>query len=210
MSHGIIAHEANLIYSDEPGAVNESISDIFGALIEFYAQGGGGNWMIGEKAPGYSLERPLRSLEAPNLSEPGKPSLFDKDANFSASNRGQPDHYSDVLTIEHQMCSSTWMNDNGCVHFNSGILNKFAYLISEGGEHRGVTVTGIGKTKLARLTYRTLTTALNESSNLANAAEGFLQSCLDFAFAKSAGFTNADCDQVISAQQAVGLSAPSM
>ena len=38
MVHGIIQHEANLIYSDEPGAVNESIADIFGALIEFYAK----------------------------------------------------------------------------------------------------------------------------------------------------------------------------
>ena len=35
--------------------------------------------------------------------------------------------------------------DNGGVHFNSGILNKFAYLISEGGTQKGVTVTGIGK-----------------------------------------------------------------
>ncbi len=208
MAHGIISHEADLVYSDEPGAVNESISDIFGALIEFYAKGGSGNWLIGEDAPGYSAERPLRSLAAPNLADATNASLFNKDANFSSTNRGQPDHYDDLLTPDSQMCASTWMNDNGCVHFNSGILNKFAYLISEGGEHRGTTVKGIGKTKLARLTYRTLTTALNQSSNLTNAAEGFLQSCLDFSSAKSAGFVTADCNEVIAAQQAVGLSAP--
>jgi len=205
MSHGIIQHEANLVYSDEPGAVNESISDIFGALIEFYAKGSGANWLIGEAAPGYSPERPLRSLAAPNLTSPNGTSLFDKTQNFSSSNRGQPDHYGDAVTPADPICASTWLNDNGCVHFNSGILNKFAYLIAEGGEHRGTPVRGLGRGKLAHLTYRTLTTNLNQTATLVEAAEGFLQSCLDLTQKKGSGFAESDCDQVLAAQQAVGL-----
>ncbi len=124
----------------------------------------------------------------------------------SSANRGQPDHYGDVVTPDDPLCASTWLNDNGCVHFNSGILNKFAFLIADGGEHRGITVAGLGRIKLARLTYRTLTANLNESSTLSQAAEGFLQSCLDLSSAKIAGFKPSDCDSVMAAQQAVGLS----
>lgn len=205
MVHGIIQHEANLVYSDEPGAVNESIADIFGALIEFYAKSGNGNWLLGEQAPGYSMERPLRSLANPNLASPEGTSLFDKSQAFSTSNRGQPDHYGDVVTIDDQICSTTWLNDNGCVHFNSGILNKFAYLIAEGGEHRGTPVKALGRQKLAHLTYRTLTANLNQTATLIEAADGYLQSCLDLTQKQGAGFTESDCDQVLAAQQAVGL-----
>ncbi|HEX5665391.1 MAG TPA: M4 family metallopeptidase, partial [Hyphomicrobium sp.] len=205
MVHGIIQHEANLIYSDEPGAVNESIADIFGALIEFYAKSGSANWLLGESAPGYSPERPLRSLADPNLSTPDGTSLFDRSQAFSSSNRGQPDHYGDVVTADDPICATTWLNDNGCVHFNSGILNKFAYLISEGGEHRGTTVKPLGRQKLAHLTYRTMTANLNQTATLVEAAEGFLQSCLDLTQKKGSGFAESDCDQVLAAQQAVGL-----
>jgi Zn-dependent metalloprotease len=203
--HGIIQYEANLVYSDEPGAVNESIADIFGALIEFYAKSGNANWLLGEDAPGFTLDRPLRSLANPNLTSPDGTSLFDKAQPFSNSNRGQPDHYGDVVSPNDQICATTWLNDNGCVHFNSGILNKFAYLIAEGGTHRGTMVKPLGRHKLAHLTYRTLTANLNQTATLTEAAEGFLQSCLDLTQKKGAGFTEQDCDQVLAAQQAVGL-----
>ncbi len=205
MVHGIIQHEANLIYSDEPGAVNESIADIFGALIEFYAKSGNANWLLGESAPGYSADRPLRSLANPNLTLADGTSLFDKTQAFSTTNRGQPDHYGDVVTADDQICATTWLNDNGCVHFNSGILNKFAYLIAEGGEHRGTVVKPLGRQKLAHLTYRTVTANLNQTATLVEAAEGFLQSCLDLTQKKGSGFSESDCDQVLAAQQAVGL-----
>ena len=78
-----------------------------------------------------------------------------------------------MLTEDDQQCASTAYNDNGCVHFNSGILNKFAYLISEGGTHRGVAVNGIGRYKLARITYRAMTAALSQSSGLTEAGECF-------------------------------------
>jgi Zn-dependent metalloprotease len=209
MTHGIIAHEKNLLYLNEPGAVNESLADIFGALIELDARGDGGNWLIGETSPGFSVTLPLRSLADPNLRDANGRSLFDRNARFSLTNRGQPDHYSEVLTPADTMCGSTAYNDNGCVHFNSGILNKFAYLISEGGTHRGVTVAGIGRTKLARITYRAMTVGLNQSSTLSHAANAFVESCFELASAEIAGIIPANCDQVIASQRAVGLEVPS-
>lgn len=209
MTHGIIAHEKNLLYLNEPGAVNESLSDIFGALIELDAKGDGGNWLIGEASPGFSITAPLRSLADPNLKDANGKSMFNRAARFSLANRGQPDHYSEVLMPSDLQCGSTAYEDNGCVHFNSGILNKFAYLISEGGLHHGVTVTGIGRYKLARITYRAMTVGLNQSSTLAQASNAFLEGCLELASAELGGIIPADCEQVAGAQRAVGLEVPS-
>lgn len=209
MTHGIIAHEKNLLYLNEPGAVNESLADIFGALIELDARGAGGNWIIGEASPGFSITSPLRSLADPNLRDADGRSMFDRTARFSLANRGQPDHYSEVLTPDDKLCGSTAYNDNGCVHFNSGILNKFAYLIAEGGTHRGVTVAGIGRTKLARIAYRAMTVGLNQSSTLSHAASAFVEGCFELASAELAGLIPADCEQVMGSQRAVGLEVPS-
>lgn len=209
MTHGIIAHEKNLLYLNEPGAVNEALADIFGALIELDAKGDGGNWLIGESSPGFSVTAPLRSLADPNLRDSNGLSMFNRAARFSLSNRGQPDHYSEVLTPDDLQCGSTAYNDNGCVHFNSGILNKFAYLISDGGTHRGATVRGIGRYKLARITYRAMTVGMNQSSTLAHAANAFVEGCLELASGEVGGIIPADCEQVIAAQRAVGLEVPS-
>lgn len=209
MTHGIIAHEKNLLYLNEPGAVNESLADIFGALVEFDVLGAGGNWLIGEASPGFSITKPLRSLADPNLRDETGRSMFDRTKRFSLANRGQPDHYSEVLTPDDLQCGSTAYQDNGCVHFNSGILNKLAYLVAEGGTHRGVTVTGIGRYKLARIAYRTKTVGLNQTSRLGQAATAFVDACYELASGRLAGLTAFDCEQVAQAQRAVGLDAPS-
>ena len=207
MTHGVIAHEADLVYSDEPGAVNESLADIFGALIEFFATGDSErSWALGEAAPGYSKQAPLRSMKNPHLEDAQGNSRFDPSKSYSSLNRGQPDHYDEKLDPDTDpLCRDTWLQDNGCVHFNSGILNKFAYLVADGGEHRGVTVEGIGMTKLARLTYRALTSQLNRSSGLIDAANAFVDSCDDFVANSAGNFVQGDCDQVRRARQAVGL-----
>jgi len=205
VTHGIISHEKNLLYLNESGAVNESLADIFGTLIEQYASVPRANWVIGEKLPGFSEAAPMRSMSDPNLKDRDGKSMFQREVRYSMSNRGQPDHYAEVLTPLDPLCGKTRLQDNGCVHFNSGILNKFAYLVSEGGEHRGGTVEGIGRVKLARLAYRTMTVQLNQSSKLVDAAEGFVLSCRELAEEGRANLTTEDCDQVEAAQQAVGL-----
>jgi hypothetical protein len=50
-----------------------------------------------------------------------------------------------------------------------------------------------------------MTANLNQTATLVEAAEGFLQSCLDLTQKKGSGFAESDCDQVLAAQQAVGL-----
>ncbi len=48
--------------------------------------------------------------------------------------------------------------DNGGVHTNSGIQNKVAFLIADGGMHNGVQVRGIGRSKLGRLMFDVMRT----------------------------------------------------
>lgn len=205
-THGVIDFEAKLIYADESGAVNESLADILGTLIELQAREGGGNWKLGEHLPGRSLDVPERDLAEPALLSAEGIKLFRAAEPYDArTNRGQPAHYRDYLRRNDPLCSTTTDYENGCVHFNSGILNKFAYLVANGGSHHGVTVEGIGAMKLGQLTYRTLTTQLNASSSLSDAATGFVVACYELSEAKALRFVDDNCQQVERARQAVGL-----
>jgi Zn-dependent metalloprotease len=143
MTHGVIQSTANLTYQGESGALNESIADIFGALIEFYVKGDANKmWLIGEEiyTPGKSGDA-LRFLNDPTKA-------------------GDPDHYSKRYT---------GTQDNGGVHTNSGIPNKWFYLLAAGGSHSGGSVTGIGAEKAGKIVYRALTTYLTSSSKFAAA-----------------------------------------
>ena len=62
MAHGIIEHTANLEYRFQPGALNESIADVFGAMID------DDDWLIGEDIvkEAYFPSGALRNLEDPH------------------------------------------------------------------------------------------------------------------------------------------------
>ena len=51
LTHGVTAHQANLAYHDQPGALNESMSDVFGSLVKQYAlakqTAAQADWLIG-------------------------------------------------------------------------------------------------------------------------------------------------------------------
>lgn len=132
ITHAVTEHTAGLIYWFESGAINESISDIFGTLIEF-DNDKNADWKIGE-----DIYTPTSSGDAVRtMSDP--------------TIEGNPDHF-----------TKKWrgLRDNGGVHINSGIINKAAYLMSEGGTHYDVNVEGIGKDKLGKIFYRALTNYL--------------------------------------------------
>jgi bacillolysin len=100
--HAVTQFTANLVFSCEPGALNESMSDVFAAMVDR------DDWLIGEDLPGGYI----RSLADP-----------------TASQQPQPD-------------TTSGFNPCAGVHHNSGIPNKVAYLVAEGGTHYGVVVTG--------------------------------------------------------------------
>jgi len=156
--HAVTEHTADLIYSNESGALNEAMSDIFGAAVEFHANENP-DWLLGEDIVGSSFANPaLRSMEDPTVC-------------------GDPDHYS---------VRYTGTQDYGGVHINSGIINKVAYLLAEGGSHYGVSVQGQGVVAMEEIFYRALTTYMTPSTNFAAAKLACEQAAADLYGANSA------------------------
>ncbi|MCB9683737.1 MAG: M4 family metallopeptidase [Alphaproteobacteria bacterium] len=148
LTHGVTEHTAGLIYSGQSGALNESMSDVFGAMVEYFVEGPGNDiWDIGEDAwtPGTSGDA-LRYMDNPHQ---------DGDS---------ADHMSNIYTGS---------ADNGGVHTNSGLPNLVFYLVAQGGHHPRLAsvneVPGIGVQKASAIWYAALTEWMTASTNFAGA-----------------------------------------
>lgn len=133
LTHGVTQYTTNLAYQNESGALNEALSDIFGAATEAWARGLSANtWRMGE-----------------DVYTPGTPGDAFRYMNNPTQDGSSRDYYPSRYT---------GTADHGGVHWNSGIANLAFYLLVQGGQHpRGVTsytVTGIGLLKAERIFYR--------------------------------------------------------
>ncbi|WP_030675606.1 M4 family metallopeptidase [Streptomyces rimosus] len=115
LTHGVTQHTANLDYFGQSGALNESLSDVFGTLIKQYALGqdsAQADWLIGAGLLGPNVTgEALRSMKAPGTA-------YDDDVLGKDPQPATMDHY--VKTSR----------DNGGVHINSGIPNHAFYLLA--------------------------------------------------------------------------------
>ncbi|MEU6404682.1 M4 family metallopeptidase [Streptomyces sp. NPDC046985] len=113
LTHGVTQHSANLAYFGQSGALNESVSDVFGSLVKQYALGqtaAEADWLIGAGLLAPSVTgTALRSMKAPGTA-------YDDDA---LGRDPQP------ASMEHYVHTGS---DNGGVHINSGIPNHAFYL----------------------------------------------------------------------------------
>ncbi|EOP17408.1 bacillolysin [Bacillus cereus VD131] len=175
LTHAVTEHTANLVYKNESGALNESLSDIMGVMVEKKS------WDLG--ADIYTPGKPgdaLRSLKDPaSIPNPLKPG------------EGYPDHYNKRYT---------GTADNGGVHINSSINNKAAYLVSDGGTHYGVKVTGVGREATEKIYYRALTKYLTANSDFKMMRQAALQSAEDLY-----GKNSKELQVVTKAYDAVGV-----
>jgi Zn-dependent metalloprotease len=116
LSHGVVQYTAGLVYRGQSGALNESVSDVFGALVEQYAleqDVEAASWLIGEGLFTDEVEgSALRSMKAPGTA-------YDDDV---LGTDPQPAHFDDYIETD---------DDNGGVHLNSGIPNRAFYLTAE-------------------------------------------------------------------------------
>ncbi|MBK7937630.1 MAG: M4 family metallopeptidase [Lewinellaceae bacterium] len=156
ITHGVTQYSANLVYSNQSGALNESFSDIFGEAIENYASGSN-DWLMGHDIF-ISGSGAIRSMSNPNL-------------------YADPDTYLGTYWY-------TGSGDNGGVHTNSGVQNKWFYILSQGESGtndlgNAYSVTGIGIDNAAAIAYRNLTVYLTSSSNYAAARAGAIQAAKD-------------------------------
>jgi len=149
MTHGVTENTAGLIYENQSGALNESFSDVFGAMVD------SDDWLMGEDitipAPGH-----LRSMSDPANGLSPQPSKMSEYENLP----NDDDH------------------DHGGVHVNSGIPNRAAYLIAEGLSTEGLGQS-IGRQKTEQIYYRALTTYLQASSDFLDARRAIIQAAQD-------------------------------
>jgi Zn-dependent metalloprotease len=119
LTHGVTEFSAGLEYHNQPGALNESISDVFGSLVKQWSlqqTAAEADWLIGAEVftPGIEADA-LRSMKAPGKAYDN--TIFGKDP--------QPDHMSKFVHLP-----DTDDDDSGGVHINSGIPNKAFHLIA--------------------------------------------------------------------------------
>ena len=189
IGHAVCEKTANLTYANESGAMNEGLSDIWGASIEAYAvatlgfTSGGvkakSTWLIGEEID--KVQAALRSMSDPK-------------------SLGQPAYYKGVNWY-------TGTGDNGGVHTNSGVLNHWFYILTVGkagtNEGGGVySVTGQGIDAAAKIAYRMESVYMTASSTYAQARSFSIQAATDLYGAGSAQVT-----AVTNAWFAVGVGA---
>lgn len=172
LTHAVTDFSSDLVYQYESGALNEAISDIFGTLAEFH-DNNDPDFEIGE------------DIYTPNTAGDALRSMSDP------TKYGDPDHYSKRYT---------GTSDNGGVHINSGIINKAAYLLSEGGSHYGVSVPGIGTDKMGAIFYRANIVYYTSSTNFSQARAGTVQAAKDLY-----GAASAEVEAVNKAFDAVGI-----
>jgi vibriolysin len=186
LTHAVTETSSNLTYSNESGALNEAMSDIFGASIEAYRDGAvsGNTWKVGEECwtPGTAGDA-LRYMN-----DPAQAGDYDY----------WPTRYSGT-------------SDNGGVHWNSGIANLAFYLMVAGGTHpRGKTSNvvpaldanpGTSIQEASAIFYRANTTCLTPGSTFTDARDCTQQAA---AFLYGAGAATS----VSEAWAAVGVPAP--
>ncbi len=179
LTHAVTEYTAGLEYQNESGAINEAMSDIFGTLIEFYANDNP-DWLCAEDIVGPTNGNvAMRSLEDPTTVSNGLTGPY-------------PDHTSKKYN---------GTEDYGGVHINSSIINKCAYLISEGGSHYGVSVDGIGRDKMGDIFYRALSAHMTSTTDFSQLREVVIYSAGELF-----GQNSSEVQTVKDAFDAVGIS----
>lgn len=148
LAHGVTQLTARLEYQEQPGALNESFSDVFGSLVKQHAlrqDVSQADWIIGaglftSRVKGVGI----RSMKAPGTAYDDP--VLGKDP--------QPSHMNDLYRGD---------EDNGGVHINSGIPNHAFYLAA-------TAIGGYAWDKTGHIWYKALTERLQPMSQFADAA----------------------------------------
>jgi len=171
LTHAVTQNESNLTYSGESGGLNESMSDVFGNVCEWYRDNNGNTsgpvsndtWLVGEDI--WTPSTPNDALRYMN------------------------DPVRDGASLD------LWTPGAGSVdvHYSSGISNLAFYLLSQGGTHpRGktsVSVPAIGILKASKIFYSVNSDYLTASSNFAAARTASIQAATALHGASSAEVT---------------------
>ncbi|HSM57233.1 MAG TPA: M4 family metallopeptidase [Candidatus Sulfomarinibacteraceae bacterium] len=181
LTHGVTDHSSELFYFYQSGAINESFSDVWGEFVDLTNGAGsdapGDRWAIGEDVSGLGA---IRNMEDPTL--------------FN-----HPDRVGSALYYCAQSDLYSGAGDNGGVHINSGVNNKAVFLMTDGGNFNGYTVTGLGIEKVAELYYEVQTGMLTSAADYVDLYDALIQASVNL------GFSNAEQEAVKDALDAVEM-----
>lgn len=165
LAHGVTEFTSGLFYYFQSGAINESMSDVFGELIDQETPDAAGDrWKLGE------------DLSIGAIRDMSTPGAF-----------GDPDR---MGSADYK----TAIADSGGVHSNSGVNNKAAFLLVDGGTFNGQTITGLGAEKAAQIYYQVQTAYLTSGSEYRDLGLALSGACADLT--GRFGITAADCGEV--------------
>lgn len=183
MSHGVTSRSAELVYAGESGGLNEATSDIFGTMVEFYANNASdpADYVMGEKLfpNNADMRKAIRWMFKPSL------------------DRRSPDCYSSTL-------------GNLDVHYSSGVANHFFYLLAEGAVvpdgfgagtwanltpakmvcNGNTSLVGIGRGDAQKIWYLALTGYMTANTNYAAARVATISAATEL-FGAASAQTNA-------------------
>ena len=149
LTHGVTQFEAKLTYAFQPGALNESMSDVFGSLVKQYSlnqTAAQADWIIGAGLLTSNVNGVgIRSMKAPGTAYDDP--VLGKDP--------QPAHMRDYVNT---------ISDNGGVHINSGIPNHAFYITA-------LELGGSAWEKAGKIWYVTLRDKLGANSQFQNCAD---------------------------------------
>jgi len=155
LAHGVNSSTANLLYRWESGAMNEAFSDIWAACITNYAKAqdpsisGESTWRLFEKS-----NRPDSTI--PGLRDMKNPLIFSQPSTYHSRFWEDGDFVS--CHAPDQGAVASLYNDMCGVHTNSGVLNKWFYLITDGEagtntKNKTYNITGLGFAVSQRIAY---------------------------------------------------------
>ncbi|WP_329177456.1 M4 family metallopeptidase [Streptomyces sp. NBC_01477] len=163
ITHGVTSVTAGLSYTGEAGALNEATSDIFGTMVEFYANipADVPDYFLGEKIDWNGDGTPLRSMDRPSR------------------DGASPDYYSKAIPGMDPSLAS-------------GVADHFFFLLAEGSGPRtingiaynsptanGSTLAGIGRDAAAAIWYRALANYLTSTDTYHGARLATLNAAAD-------------------------------
>jgi Zn-dependent metalloprotease len=172
LTHGVTEYESALLYMNESGAINESFSDMWGEWVD---QLNGS----GDDSPSVKW---LMGEDIGAFRDMANPPAY-----------GDPD----------RMGSPNWYNgpfDNGGVHTNSGVGNKLCYLLTDGNDFNGHTVTGMGIADTAELFYEVQCNLLSSGASYYDLYAALTQAAINL------GWSTAERDNLEEACLAVEIS----
>jgi uncharacterized protein (TIGR03382 family) len=176
--HAVTQYTGNMVYQNEPGALNEAWSDIISAVCDANTPLGvtPDTWKLGEDSPLGAL----RFMDNPTL---------------------------DGISSDHYDTRYQGTEDEGGVHLNSGIANLAFVLLSQGGQHpqgkSQVQVQDVGITNAGKIFYRALSAHMSTNTDFLGA-----RVATEAAAADLFGAGSSEQISVSEAWQSVGVGGP--